>query len=102
MWLIIHILLSASIVWLKVSHALSGKHFSFTLQLRTVSKRNQPKSSYDYVSTFKAEHIIYLDELTCELSMVEARVSAFHVKICQSTNISKAGLILEDIDFFTA
>ena len=67
--------------------------------LRTVSKRNQPKSLYDYTSTFKAEHIIYLDELTCELSKVEVRVSAFHVKICQSTNISKAGLILEDIDF---
>ena len=45
---------------------------------------------------------IYIDELTCELSKVEVRVSAFHVKICQSTNISKAGLILEDIDFFTA
>ena len=42
---------------------------------------------------------IYLDELRCELSKVEVRVSVFHVKICQSTNISKAGLILEGIDF---
>jgi len=29
---------------------------------------------------------------------VEVTVSAFHVKICQSTNIDKDGLILEDID----
>ena len=29
---------------------------------------------------------------------VEVRVSAFHVKICQLTNIDKDGLILEDID----
>ena len=30
---------------------------------------------------------------------MEARVSAFHVEICQLTNISKDGLSLEDIDF---
>ena len=29
---------------------------------------------------------------------VEVRVSAFHVKICQSTNTAKDGLLLEDID----
>ena len=29
---------------------------------------------------------------------VDVTVSAFHVKICQSTNIDKDGLILEDID----
>ena len=52
---------------------------------------------YKYASTFKAEHVIQLDELTCKLSKVEVRVSAFLVKICQLTNISKAGLILEDI-----
>ena len=50
-------------------------------------------------STFKAQHIIHLDELTCGLSKVEARVSAFHVKMCRSTNVSKDGLVLEDIDF---
>ena len=66
MWLIIQILLSASIVWLKASHALLWKHFRFTLQLRTVSKRNQPKSWYEYAGTFKAEHIIHLNELTCK------------------------------------
>ena len=43
--------------------------------------------------------MIHLDEFTCELSKVEVRVSAFHVKIYQSTNISKAGLTLEGIDF---
>ena len=37
--------------------------------------------------------------MTCGLSKVEARVSTFLVKICQSTRISKDGLSLEDIDF---
>ena len=48
-------------------------------------------------STFKAEHIIHLDELTCGKPRREW--ARFHVKICQSTNISKNDLILKDIDF---
>ena len=66
MWLIIQILLSASIVWLKAWHPLLWKHFRFTPQLRTVSRRNQPKSWYEYAGTFKAEHVIQLHELTCK------------------------------------
>ena len=77
-----------------------------TLQVYTaVENFMQEKSAKKLIwiqlnaSTFKAEHIIHQDELICGLSKVEARVSAFHVKICQSTNISNDGLSLEDFDF---
>ena len=50
------------------------------------------------MGALKAEHNIRIDELTCGLSKVDARVSAVHVKICQSQNIAKDGLILEDFD----
>ena len=77
-----------------------------TLQVYTAAEKwKQKKSAKKLIwiqlnaSTIKAEHIIHQDELTCGLSKVEARISAFHVKICQSTNISKDGLSLEDIHF---
>ena len=50
------------------------------------------------MGALKAEHIIRQDELTCGLSKVEARVSAFHVKICQSPNIATVSLTLEGKD----
>ena len=68
-------------------------------------KSKQEKSAKNLIwiqlnaSTFKAEHIIQLYELTGGLWKVEARVSASQVKICQLTNISKDGLILGDSDF---
>ena len=90
MWLIIQILLSASIVWLKASHALLWKHFRFTLQLRTVSKRNKPKSWYEYagtlsiwmnwrVNTLFAWFIVHLDFLSRKefLRTRHVRVSFF-------------------------
>ena len=77
-----------------------------TLQVYTAAENcKQEKSAKKFIGiqlnacTFKAEHIIHLDELMCGLSKVDARVSAFYVKICQSTNISKDGLNLEGIDF---
>ena len=77
-----------------------------TLQVNTAAENcKQEKSAKKVIwrqlnaYTFKEEHIIHLYEMACGLSKVEARVSEFHVKICQSTNISKDGLSVEDIDF---
>ena len=81
-WLIIQILLSASIVWLKASHALLWKHFRFALQLRTVSKRNQPKSWYEYAGSFKGPftQAIFIAATQCNFCRNKIALGFKHVR----------------------